>query len=346
MSWGMSAGTSWARTRAAALGGPLAPLVPLLVLCLALLLALPPMAGTAVAARPAAGTPGFCPGATGVTVVVDFQALGGGRVVRCAPGAQPDGVSALRAAGFDVAGTNRWGDSFVCRINERPGPAAEPCVDTPPADAYWSYWHAENGGAWTYSQLGATYRQPPEGSFEGWSFSTADESGGTPPPGVAPERRAEGGSGGGSGGNASGGGSGGGATGGDTGGSGDGGGEPDLPGDRPSSPPPPPELDDPSADPGSPEESRDPDDPDAPDDPGEEPTAPPGESPTAAPPPTEDPGWSGEDSAFEEERAEAERPGGPSAFTFAALAMLAVLVVAGAVVARRRRRDAGSADAG
>ena len=58
----------------------------------------------------AAGTAGFCPDATGVTVIVDFRELGGGTVVRCAPGAQADGLAALRNAGFQITGTNRCGE--------------------------------------------------------------------------------------------------------------------------------------------------------------------------------------------------------------------------------------------
>ena len=49
--------------------------------------------GTLAIAAPAqaSGTSGYCPNADGVTVVVDFQDLGGGVVIRCAPGAQATG---------------------------------------------------------------------------------------------------------------------------------------------------------------------------------------------------------------------------------------------------------------
>src|SRR5258706_12076529 len=94
-------------------------------------------------------------GQSGVTVVVDFASLGGGVVVGCASGDPASGLVALQGAGFDVDGTDRWGLAFVCRINGKPTAAAEPCVNTPPASAYWSYWHAQPGGAWSYSQLGA-----------------------------------------------------------------------------------------------------------------------------------------------------------------------------------------------
>ncbi|MER5781172.1 hypothetical protein ABT104_05505 [Streptomyces mobaraensis] len=145
-------------------------------------------AGDAAAVDTGRGRPGFCPDGDGVTVVVDFQGLGGSTIVRCAPGGQSTGLTALKNAGFRIAGTLRWGESFVCRIESKPEPRRESCADTPPADAYWSYWHAPNDGRWTYSQWGVTNRTPPAGSFEGWSFSLGKEAGGAPAPRVAPRR--------------------------------------------------------------------------------------------------------------------------------------------------------------
>ncbi|WNV88033.1 flagellar hook-length control protein FliK [Umezawaea sp. Da 62-37] len=162
-------------------------------LCVAVVALSPVPAAVAapVAAGPItalAGTPGYCPTATGVTVVVDYQELGGTTEVRCAPGAQATGLAALENAGFAVTGTQRWGKAFVCRINGLPTSATEACVNTPPTNAYWSYWHAPNGGSWTYSQQGASGRQPPQGSFEGWSFSLNHGANDNPPPDVAPVR--------------------------------------------------------------------------------------------------------------------------------------------------------------
>ncbi|MFJ1542987.1 hypothetical protein ACIODS_31055 [Micromonospora chalcea] len=138
----------------------------------------------------AAGSAGYCPDASGVTVVVDFNELGGGTVVRCAPGTQATGLSALKNAGFQITGTLRWGEGFICRIEGKPSAATEKCVDTPPASAYWSYWHAPNGGSWTYSDKGVLNRKPAAGSFEGWSFSLNRNANDAPRPGVAPKRPA------------------------------------------------------------------------------------------------------------------------------------------------------------
>lgn len=135
-----------------------------------------------------AGLAGACPTAQGVTVVVDYQDLGGVTETRCATGAQPSGLAALENAGFTVTGTQRWGKAFVCRINGKPTAATEPCIDTPPANAYWSYWHAPNAGTWTYSSLGAGSYVPAQGSWEGWSFSKNKTPTTNPPPRVTPVR--------------------------------------------------------------------------------------------------------------------------------------------------------------
>lgn len=159
---------------------------------------------TVVGASPAGavddsqGTPGFCPDDDGVTVVVDFQQLGATTIVRCAPGSQTrTGLDVLQDAGFQVEGVQRWGEGFVCRIENRPS-ATEPlsvpgdqqyreaCVDTPPATAFWSYWRADEGGKWRYSQQGIKSSEVGPGGFEGWSFSLG--TGADSAPRVAPER--------------------------------------------------------------------------------------------------------------------------------------------------------------
>jgi hypothetical protein len=117
-----------------------------------------------------------CVGSTGVTVIVDFTAFGGGVTTACALGDPTSGVTALTGAGFTVTGTQRWGLAFVCRINNLPAPAAQACINTPPSSAYWSYWHATPGGTWSYSSSGASSYNPAPGAVEGWAFG----SGGAP----------------------------------------------------------------------------------------------------------------------------------------------------------------------
>jgi len=160
-----------------------------------LLLAVAAAPATATS-RTAAGTPGYCPDDTGVTVVVDFTELGGDVVIRCAPGPSGTGIDALTDAGFDIEGTQRWGTAFVCRIQGRPAADEElavkgdrgyqeQCVETPPNEAFWGYSYADNGADWTYSSQGASSHRAIEGGFEGWRFVL---NGGSTDPAVAATR--------------------------------------------------------------------------------------------------------------------------------------------------------------
>lgn len=118
-----------------------------------------------------AGTAGSCSGTSGVTVAVDFKAFGSGTQVRCAPGDPTTGVAALQQAGFTPAGTTRYGLAFICRINNKPAPAQDPCANTPSAMASWSYYHASRTATtWTYSTTGASTYNPVPGAIEAWAF--------------------------------------------------------------------------------------------------------------------------------------------------------------------------------
>lgn len=128
----------------------------------------------ATTAAPAAGA---CADDRGITVVVDLGHFGGGIQVRCAPQPVSSGFEALRKAGFEVTGTQRF-PGLLCRIDGKP--ASDPCVNAPSSGAYWAYWHAPRGGDWTYSTSGAS-RRPPEGSVEGWAFGARVEPGIAPP---------------------------------------------------------------------------------------------------------------------------------------------------------------------
>lgn len=148
----------------------------------------------AAAAPPAraAGYDGACTSSSGVTVVVDFGPLGGGVATRCSPvGSGATGIDALQAAGIPVAGTQRYGLAFVCRLygeptsaRTLPGGYHEQCVNTPPTDAHWDYFKAANGGSWSYSSTGASGSAVIPGGFEGWRFSEGSRIA----PGRAPVR--------------------------------------------------------------------------------------------------------------------------------------------------------------
>jgi hypothetical protein len=110
--------------------------------------------------------------------------------VRCAPGDPTTGFAALAGAGFSVDQVPSV-PGFLCRIDGLPSPAQESCASTPPATAYWVYWHAPRGGSWTYSSSGAGTRNPAPGTVEGWSFAgpggVSPPSAPPPPPPAAPK---------------------------------------------------------------------------------------------------------------------------------------------------------------
>ncbi len=157
-------------------------------------------AGPARAIDSGRGYAGFCKSDKGVTVVIDFQQLGGRTIVRCNPrSTRGTGLEALEGAGIQVAGVQRWGKAFICRVENRPSAVEtvavrgntdykERCIDTPPASAYWSYWHAGNNCSWKYSQWGVKNRDFVPGGFEGWSFSLNATAETNPRPRIAAVR--------------------------------------------------------------------------------------------------------------------------------------------------------------
>lgn len=121
-----------------------------------------------------------CEQGSGVTVVVDFASLGGGVQTDCAPGDPGSGIEALRGSGHEPTRAAQQAGYFVCRIDGLP--ADDPCQRASPENAYWSYWHAQPGGSWTYSNTGPADRDPNPGTVEGWAFGAGD------PPSIAPPR--------------------------------------------------------------------------------------------------------------------------------------------------------------
>ncbi|MGH9018747.1 MAG: hypothetical protein ACRDY1_13440, partial [Acidimicrobiales bacterium] len=140
----------------------------------------------ASAATAAADPIGDCTTTVGVVVVVDFAAFGG-NIERGCDASPTTGYNALYDAGFTTAGDERDGPTFICRIDDEPPPSQVACVTTPPADEYWSYWHADAGqNTWSYSALGAADYHPPPGSVDAWTFGATDIDGTTGQPTFAP----------------------------------------------------------------------------------------------------------------------------------------------------------------
>jgi hypothetical protein len=136
------------------------------------------LAPGAVAPAAAGTVSGACTSSKGVTVVVNFASLGGGTVVFCDASATSStfGLAALQSTGLPLQGANPYGLAFICQISGLPKPDSI-CERTPPADAYWSYWHASNGSSWTYSTQGVSTHKVTVGGFEGWRFYNADTDG-------------------------------------------------------------------------------------------------------------------------------------------------------------------------
>ncbi|MFE2292545.1 hypothetical protein [Streptomyces sp. NPDC059452] len=159
------------------------------------------LAGAALLApaAPAAAAPqpiGQCTTSSGVVLAVDFSHWGGPLYRSC--GTTPTtGYELLNQGGWRTTGTGHDGPAFICRIGysghqggkQYPTPQQESCVLTPPASAYWSYWHANPGeNTWEYSQLGAMSYKPRPGSVDLWIFGGTNIEGTKGRPTVTPDQ--------------------------------------------------------------------------------------------------------------------------------------------------------------
>ncbi len=127
---------------------------------------------------PASAQAAACSGTTGVTVVVQFP--DNHTEIGCDPGNPSTGFGALTGAGFQLTYVNN--SAFLCRVDGQP--SSDQCQRTPPADAYWGYFHAQRGGSWSYSNEGGGSYDPSPGTVEGWRFqtTTAPQPPSTKPP--------------------------------------------------------------------------------------------------------------------------------------------------------------------
>jgi len=127
-----------------------------------------------------------CPSAAGVTVVVDFNQLGGGVEQVCDAGGGGDTAASLFSAnGFPLTYAARQ-PGFVCRV--RGVPASDPCVNTSPSDAYWSlYWSNGTSGRWAYSSTSAGSLRIPEGGYVAFSWKQGSAAA---PPSATPTAHA------------------------------------------------------------------------------------------------------------------------------------------------------------
>ncbi|WP_030759734.1 MULTISPECIES: hypothetical protein [unclassified Streptomyces] len=153
-------------------------------------------AATAAPAQAAPQPMGRCTTSSGVVLAVDFSRWGG-PVYRSCGTTPTTGYELLNQGGWATTGTGHDGPAFICRIGysghqggkQFPTPQQDDCVLTPPASAYWSYWHADPGrNTWEYSQLGAMLYKPKPGSVDLWIFGGTNIEGTEGKPTVTPDQ--------------------------------------------------------------------------------------------------------------------------------------------------------------
>ncbi|MFI0980605.1 hypothetical protein ACH4SP_26800 [Streptomyces sp. NPDC021093] len=157
------------------------------------------VAAFAATAGPAHAAPqpmSQCTTSSGAVLAVDFSRWGG-PVYRSCGTTPTTGYELLNQGGWATTGTGHDGPAFICRIGysghlggkQFPPPEQDDCVLTPPASAYWSYWHADPGqNTWEYSQLGAMLYQPRPGSVDLWIFGGTDIGGTEGRPRITPDQ--------------------------------------------------------------------------------------------------------------------------------------------------------------
>jgi len=111
---------------------------------------------------------------SGVTVIADFNQLGGGVPTVCvSDGGGKTASTLFEAAGQPLTQAKRQ-QGFVCRVAGKP--ADDPCVNASPDTAYWGLWWSdgEPGSSWTYSTLGAYSLKVPAGGRVALSWDQVD----------------------------------------------------------------------------------------------------------------------------------------------------------------------------
>jgi len=126
---------------------------------------------------PAPANAAYCSG-SGVNVVVDRGALGGGITKDCDSSGNRNAARAFEDTGHHLTYVASQ-PGFVCSVDGAPQPV---CPSTPPADAYWGLYWSDGTGGWKYASVGATSLTIPAGGSVAFSW----QNGGGDPPGVAP----------------------------------------------------------------------------------------------------------------------------------------------------------------
>ncbi len=136
------------------------------------------VAGAGLVPAPATAD-GFCAG-SGVNVVVDYGALGGGIRKDCDGSGNRNAARAFENTGHHLSYAQRQ-PGFVCRVDGVP--ASDPCVNTSPADAYWGLYWSDGSTGWKYATVAAGSLSVPAGGTVALSWQ---DGGAADLPGVAP----------------------------------------------------------------------------------------------------------------------------------------------------------------
>ncbi|MDH2414101.1 hypothetical protein [Nocardioides sp. CER19] len=118
----------------------------------------------------------YCSGGAGVSVVVDFGALGGGSATGCGGGASV-ASTAFKNAGFALTPHPRQ-QGFVCKVNSKP--ADGNCMGT---NAYWGFFVSDDGKGWVYASQGVFQQAVDSGDSVAlvWQSSSGQRRPGTSP---------------------------------------------------------------------------------------------------------------------------------------------------------------------
>ncbi|GAA2152604.1 hypothetical protein GCM10009844_36090 [Nocardioides koreensis] len=122
---------------------------------------------TAAAALPAGPAPASaaaasCAAGHGVTVVVEFNELGRDDLDVCDEAGGGRTVARLLEANRLPLTYVQRQPGFVCRVAGLP--EQDPCVNTPPDDAYWSLWWSDGSSdTWSYATTGVDSLEVPDG---------------------------------------------------------------------------------------------------------------------------------------------------------------------------------------
>ncbi len=132
------------------------------------------------AASASAAAAAVCPGATGVTVVVDYNEVGGPTRAGCAPDGAGDSASQVFPdAGFSL-GYHPRQPGYVCLVTGLPDD--RPCLEN---DSFWSLWWSDGtSGEWRFANQGVGGLTVPDGGY--LAFSWHEGGGRADPPDFAP----------------------------------------------------------------------------------------------------------------------------------------------------------------